>query len=84
MTEEYRLVKDSVYDYIQVSIKPVAIWLKSKYIWCGDECINLKGYLISLKQQFRTIYMVALFPRPRYPLFIVGWENPTNKYIEHS
>ena len=47
MTEEYRLVKDSVYGYIQVSIKPVAIWLKIKYIWFDDECINPKGYLIS-------------------------------------
>ena len=41
----------------------------------------IKVYLISLKQQFMIIYMVTLFPRPRYPLYIVGWENPTNKYI---
>ena len=57
MTEEYRLVKDSVYSYIQVSIKAFAFWLKIKYIY---------GVVMNacLKEQFRITYMLALFPRP--------------------
>ena len=70
MTEEYRLVKDSVYGYVQVS-KTFAFWLKIRFIY--DLVMNAsilakaKGCL-----KIKIIYMVATFPRPLSTLHGMG------------
>ena len=89
MPEEYRLVKDSVYGYVQVS-ELFTFWLKIHiwmmwwlWWWMYQFKPKQKWYWISHKQQLRIIHMVAPFPRPY--LCIMGWENPTNlKYITCS
>ena len=70
MTEEYRLVKDSVYGYVQVS-KPFAFWLKLSdtydVVMNASILVKAKGYL-----KIKIIHMVAPFPRPLSTLHGMG------------